>query len=58
MATHQEAQSAIYDTVVELAEVAKAWKDPRGAKMIRDVAIAFRAAAGGPQAGVFVEGGE
>ena len=52
MAVHEEAQSAIYDGVVVMVEKAKEWGGPQGAAMLRDAAVAYRAARGGSQPGV------
>lgn len=57
MADQSEARTAIYDAVVKTAEASVEWGGPGGAQMLRDAAIAFRAAAGGAQVGgVFIDG--
>lgn len=52
MATQSEAKEAIFDAVAAIAEEAKAYSGQVGAAMLREAAIAYRAAAGGSQPGV------
>lgn len=56
MATSSDAQDALYAAVVTVAKAAAERPGTAGASMLRDAAIAFRAAVGGAQPGsVIVE---
>lgn len=52
MATQDEAQAALFDGVKFFVDRAKAFDGPRGASMLRDAGVAYRAAVGGPQPGI------
>jgi hypothetical protein len=54
MASKESAQAALYAAVEKLAEAAVDYNGPVGAAMLRDAAIAYRAAAGGAQPGSVV----
>ncbi|HEY0889358.1 MAG TPA: hypothetical protein VGE38_07095 [Nocardioides sp.] len=51
MASQSEAREAIYDAVATMTKKAVEHGGPSGAAMLRDAAIAWRAAAGGQQPG-------
>ncbi|MFF7684130.1 hypothetical protein ACFZA2_15385 [Microbacterium sp. NPDC007973] len=52
MATQNEAQAALFEGVKFFVERAKAYDGTRGASMLRDAGVAYRAAVGGPQPGI------
>jgi hypothetical protein len=51
---HETAQVALYEAVAKLAVEASEMGGSAGAEMLRDTAVAFRAAVGGPQPGSVV----
>jgi hypothetical protein len=51
MASKDEAQQAVWDGVVRVIEEAQQYGGPTGGQMLRDAALAYRLAAGGPQPG-------
>jgi hypothetical protein len=51
MTKKEEAQDAIWDAVKKIADSAHNYSGAIGSAMLRDAAIAYRAAAGGSQPG-------
>ena len=51
MAEAGETKAAVYDAIIEVLKNAEHYNGTMKSAMVRDAAVAFRAASGGPQPG-------